>query len=65
MSESEATTDLSDKNCTGDELDTDAPHLMQNMPKVVSQSNGIGTLKRPVKDEVIRSRVSHVPASFS
>jgi hypothetical protein len=42
MSESETTADLSDKNCTGDELEADHSH----MPKVVSQSNGIGTIKR-------------------
>lgn len=43
MSDSETTADLSDKNCTGDELDTDNAQ----MPKVVSQSNGIGAIKRP------------------
>lgn len=44
LSESETTADLSDKNCTGDELDGENSH----MPKVVSQSNGIGNLKRPI-----------------
>ena len=47
MSDSETTADLSDKNCTGDELDADNAH----MPKVVSQSNGIGAIKRPVTTE--------------
>ena len=40
-SDGETTADLSDKNCTGDELDGDHSH----MPKVVSQSNGIGGMK--------------------
>jgi hypothetical protein len=44
MSDGETTADLSDKNCTGDELDGDHSHI----PKVVSQSNGIGGIKRPV-----------------
>jgi hypothetical protein len=52
MSDSEATTDLSDKNCTGDELDSDNPHVLHNMPKVVSQSNGIGAIKPSNKDDV-------------
>ena len=54
LSESETTADLSDKNCTGDELENDHSH----MPKVVSQSNGIGAIKRPMEniDEV---RVDH------
>jgi hypothetical protein len=47
MSDSETTADLSDKNCTGDELEGDHSH----MPKVVSQSNGIGGIKRPVNTE--------------
>ncbi|CAF0720401.1 unnamed protein product [Adineta ricciae] len=42
MSESETTADLSDKNCTGDELEYETSH----MPKVVSQSTGIGAPKR-------------------
>ncbi|CAF1257151.1 unnamed protein product [Adineta steineri] len=42
ISDSETTGDLSDKNCTGDELDNDNLH----MPKIVSQSTGIGVLKR-------------------
>ncbi|UJR21733.1 hypothetical protein I4U23_024808 [Adineta vaga] len=42
MSESETTADLSDKNCTGDELDPETSY----MPKVVSQSTGIGIIKR-------------------
>jgi hypothetical protein len=63
MSDSEMTTDLSDKNCTGEELDSDNFH---NLPKVVSQSTGVGggvkrpvtftdqiDLKRPKHDEVI------------
>ena len=46
MSDSETTTDLSDKNCTGEELDFDNVH---NLPKVVSQSTGVGGgLKRPI-----------------
>lgn len=44
ISDGETTGDLSDKNCTGDELDGDNSH----MPKVVSQSNGIGAIKRPI-----------------
>jgi hypothetical protein len=44
LSESEITADLSDKNCTGDELDVDHSH----MPKIVSQSNGIGGIKQSV-----------------
>jgi hypothetical protein len=44
MSDNETTADLSDKNCTGDEIDGDHLHI----PKVVSQSNGIGEIKRPV-----------------
>jgi hypothetical protein len=44
LSESEITADLSDKNCTGDELDVDHLH----MPKIVSQSNGIGGIKQSV-----------------
>jgi hypothetical protein len=47
MSENETTADLSDKNCTGDELDGDNSH----MPKVVSQSTGIGAVKRPVNTD--------------
>ncbi|CAF0879560.1 unnamed protein product [Adineta ricciae] len=43
MSDSETTTDLSDKNCTGEELDFDN---MNNLPKVVSQSTGLGGVKR-------------------
>lgn len=58
MSDSEATTDLSDKNCTGDELESENPHLLQNLPKVVSQSNGIGTLKRSFKDDVSTFRLN-------
>jgi hypothetical protein len=46
MSESETTADLSDKNCTGDDLEGDHSH----MPKVVSQSNGIGAIKRPIEN---------------
>ncbi|CAF3378128.1 unnamed protein product [Rotaria socialis] len=42
MSEGETTADLSDRYCTGDELDVDYSH----MPKVVSQSAGIGEIKR-------------------
>ena len=64
MSDSEATTDLSDKNCTGDELETDTPHMMQNIPKVVSQSNGIGTIKRAVRDEVTSVSVTRVSTFF-
>jgi hypothetical protein len=44
MSESETTADLSDKNCTGDELDYENSHI----PKIVSQSTGIGGIKRSV-----------------
>ena len=47
ISDGETTGDLSDKNCTGDELDADNAH----MPKVVSQSNGIGAIKRSVTTE--------------
>lgn len=47
LSDSETTADLSDKNCTGDELDGDHAQI----PKVVSQSNGIGTGKRSVQIE--------------
>ena len=43
MSDSETTTDLSDKNCTGEELDFEN---MNNLPKVVSQSTGLGGVKR-------------------
>ncbi|CAF2160184.1 unnamed protein product [Rotaria magnacalcarata] len=45
LSDSETTTDLSDKNCTGEELDFENLH---NLPKVVSQSTGVGGIKRPV-----------------
>ena len=46
ISDSETTTDLSDKNCTGEELEVDNVH---NLPKVVSQSTGVGCgIKRPV-----------------
>lgn len=41
-SESEMTADLSDRYCTGDELENDYSHI----PKVVSQSTGIGEIKR-------------------
>ena len=44
MSDHETTADLSDKNCTGDELDYENSHI----PKVVSQSTGIGGIKRSV-----------------
>ena len=66
LSDSETTTDLSDKNCTGEELDMEN---FQNLPKVVSQSTGVGggikrpvnsvdhlDLKRPKRDEV---RIGH------
>lgn len=59
MSDSETTTDLSDKNCTGEDLDSDHLH---NLPKVVSQSTGVGGgLKRPVNsiDPVELKRVKH------
>jgi hypothetical protein len=52
LSDSETTTDLSDKNCTGEELDMENLH---NLPKVVSQSAGVGGgIKRPVNavDEI-------------
>ena len=57
MSDSE-TTDLSDKNCTGEELDFDNIH---NLPKVVSQSTGVGGLKRPVNsvDKIDLKRPRH------
>jgi hypothetical protein len=57
MSDSE-TTDLSDKNCTGEELDSD--HF-NNLPKVVSQSTGVGGLKRPVNsvDPIDLKRPKH------
>ncbi|CAF1181234.1 unnamed protein product [Adineta steineri] len=45
ISESETTTDLSDKNCTGEELDFDN---LNNLPKVVSQSTGVGGIKRGI-----------------
>jgi hypothetical protein len=44
MSDGETTADLSDKNCTGDELDYENSQI----PKVVSQSTGIGGIKRSV-----------------
>lgn len=56
ISESEATTDLSDKNCTGDELDNENQPVLQNIPKIVSQSNGIGTTKRSNNSEVNNDR---------
>jgi hypothetical protein len=58
MSDSETTTDLSDKNCTGEELDFDNIH---NLPKVVSQSTGVGGLKRPVNsvDQIDLKRPKH------
>lgn len=67
LSDSETTTDLSDKNCTGEELDFESLH---NLPKVVSQSTGVGGLKRPVnsvdqkdlkraKHEEVRTRKHH------
>lgn len=37
------TADLSDRYCTGDELENDYSHI----PKVVSQSAGIGEIKQP------------------
>ena len=52
ISEGEATTDLSDKNCTCDELENENVQVLQNIPKVVSQSNGIGTMKRSLNSEV-------------
>ena len=61
MSDSECTTDLSDKNCTGEELDSDNPHILHNMPKVVSQSTGVGGIKRPVNsvDPIDLKRPKH------
>jgi hypothetical protein len=59
MSDSETTNDLSDKNCTGEELDFDNIH---NLPKVVSQSTGVGTgRKRPVNcvDQIDLKRPKH------
>ncbi len=58
MSDSETTTDLSDKNCTGEELDFDNIH---NLPKVVSQSTGVGGIKRPVNsvDQIDLKRPKH------
>ncbi|CAF4439160.1 unnamed protein product [Rotaria sp. Silwood2] len=46
MSDNEITADLSDKNCTGDEIDDDYSHI----PKVVSQSTGINQIKRPINN---------------
>ncbi len=59
MSDSETTADLSDKNCTGDELD----HETSPMPKVVSQSTGIGNTKRelPANDHVSFPPVDGAP----
>lgn len=64
MSDSETTTDLSDKNCTGEELDSDNLH---NLPKVVSQSTGVGGLKRPVHfvDEIDLKRPKHDEVTFT
>jgi hypothetical protein len=58
MSDSETTTDLSDKNCTGEELDSDN---LNNLPKVVSQSTGVGGIKRPVNsvDHIDLKRPKH------
>ncbi|CAF3545330.1 unnamed protein product [Rotaria socialis] len=58
LSDSETTTDLSDKNCTGEELDFENLH---NLPKVVSQSTGVGGIKRPVNsvDPVDFKRPKH------
>ena len=59
MSDSETTTDLSDKNCTGEDLDSDN---INNLPKVVSQSTGVGGgLKRPVNtvDQIDLKRPKH------
>jgi len=58
MSDSETTTDLSDKNCTGEELDSEN---FNNLPKVVSQSTGVGGLKRPVNsvDPIDLKRPKH------
>ncbi|CAF1058475.1 unnamed protein product [Rotaria sordida] len=58
MSDSETTTDLSDKNCTGEELDLENLH---NLPKVVSQSTGVGGIKRPVNsvDPIDMKRPKH------
>ena len=65
MSDSETTTDLSDKNCTGEELDFDNVH---NLPKVVSQSTGVGGgLKRPINsvDPVDLKRAKHDEVSIA
>lgn len=58
MDDSETTTDLSDKNCTGEELESDSVH---NLPKVVSQSTGVGGIKRPVNsvDPIDLKRLKH------
>ncbi|CAF1604602.1 unnamed protein product [Rotaria magnacalcarata] len=61
MSEGETTADLSDRYCTGDELDVDYSH----MPKVVSQSAGIGEIKRLTDTNDIDLKLHKSPVNIS
>jgi len=58
MSRGETTTDLSNKNYTGEELDSDN---LKNLPKVVSQSTSVGVIKRLVNsvDQLDFKRPKH------
>lgn len=56
MSDGETTADLSDRYCTGDELDLDYSH----MPKVVSQSAGIGEVKQASHKNDIQMKLHQV-----
>ncbi|CAF4847550.1 unnamed protein product [Rotaria sp. Silwood1] len=51
MSENEITADLSDKNCTRDEVNDDDDY--SHIPKVVSQSTGINQIQRPINNNDI------------
>ncbi|CAF0991328.1 unnamed protein product [Rotaria sordida] len=64
MSDSEITTDLSDKNCTGDEINDDDDNY-SHIPKVVSQSTGINQIKRTINNNDIDLKHNKSPPTVT